>query len=169
MNSEILYNKVYEVLKNEDKEFSILSGQGIFYSPELYVAIIIGKIIKANEFLIFNQNVEWIREKDFKNGGPTDFAFQLGDKIVAFELKLRQTIHAYKADINKLKKLDSNFEKYFIALVDSFETDKENDPRITKLENHFPEIKRISKFKSFKTSQDRFKSQIMCTVCIWKV
>ena len=169
MNEEILYNTIYQTLEKEECEFTYLADQGIFFAPELYVATILGKEIKKHEIGIFNENAIWLRETGFENGGPTDFAFKLGNSYVAFELKLRQTVHTYKADIEKLRNLCQKFKKYFIALVDTWEKEKTNDDRIQQLEKDYPEIKRISPFKSFKTKQSRYKGEINCTVCVWKI
>jgi hypothetical protein len=168
MNAEFLYRIIFESLKKEDLELSNLTTQGIFYAPELYIAFVLGKKIKENEEDIFGEKIEWLRETDFKNGGISDFAFKTSDKSIVFELKLRDTKHAYRRDIEKLKKLDkTKFTGCFIAIVDSFETQKENDARIAALELQFPELKRASKIESFKTCQGRYKSQIYCTVAIW--
>lgn len=169
MNEKLLYDTIYKTLIEEDEEFTSLSDQGIFYAPELYIALLLGKEIKKMENKIFNSNVTWIRETDLGNGGPTDFAFKIEDSIIAFELKLRQTVHAYRSDVEKLKKLDQNHTKYFIALADSWERDQDNDGRIKALEKDYPEIRRISNFKSFETKQDRYVGAITCTVCVWKV
>jgi hypothetical protein len=46
MNEAILYQSISEVIQKEDREFTKLTGQGIFYCPELYVAVVMGKAIK---------------------------------------------------------------------------------------------------------------------------
>jgi len=168
MNNELLYLTIFATLENEDKELTKLTGQGIFFAPELHVAFILGKEIKKNDTEIFgHNNVEWLRETTFGDTGPSDFAFKADDKIHVFELKLRDTDKAYFEDIEKLKKLDNSFEKYFLALVDSWEKDKDKDPRIISLEKKYPELTRVSKIKGFSTNQDRYKSKICCTVGLW--
>ncbi len=170
MNDKLLYQTILKSLKLEDAELTDLSGQGIFYAPELYVAVVIGKAIKKLDKEIFGAPVKWIRETDFGNGGPTDFAFELGNSnIIAFELKLRQTVQSYKSDIEKLNKLDSSYAKYFIALVDSWEKDKGKDGRIDRLEEEHPEIKRVATFDGFPTAQERYAGEIRCNVCVWRV
>ena len=169
MNEEKLYTLIYNKLKEEDKEFTNLTREGIFFAPELYVAIVLGRIIKKNEWEIFGCETSWKREIDLKNGGPTDFVFKCDKETVVFELKLRQTIDAYKSDIEKLNRLSSGFKKYFIALVDTWAKDKENDERILKLEKEYPKLKRICNFQSFITEQNWYKNQIACTLCIWEV
>ena len=77
-----------------------------------------------------------MRETNFENGDPTDFAFKVNNLTYAFELKLRDNLYAYKADVEKLNLLGSKFQKYFLALVDTWQTEKENDSRITNLENN---------------------------------
>ena len=170
MNDRLLYNTILERIQEEDSDLASLTGKGIFYSPELYVAFIIGKEIKRNEIAIFGQKTEWIRETDFKNGGPTDFAFIMDKRTYAFELKLRDTFYSYSSDIEKLKKLDDSYEKFFIALVDSWESKKELDERILLLENKYPNgLERVNEFKTFKTLQDRYKGQVCCTLALWKL
>lgn len=170
MDHSSLYKTILSSIKKEDSDLASLTGRGIFYSPELYIAFIIGKEIKRNENSIFGQYVEWIRETDFGNGGPTDFAFKTEEKTYAFELKIRDTHHSYSSDIEKLKKLESSYEKYFVALVDSWESQKEKDSRILWLEDNYnKQLTKINSFKSFLTKQDRYKGNICCTLAIWKI
>jgi hypothetical protein len=170
MNEAILYQSISEVIQKEDREFTKLTGQGIFYCPELYVAVVMGKAIKSREKEIFGSKVEWIRERDFGNGGPTDFAFKTADTTYAFELKLRQTHHAYSQDIEKLKGLGPGYEKYFIALVDRWEKDTGRDNRIEMIEEQHSEIYRIhDPFTSFSTEQDWYKERIACVIGVWGI
>jgi len=167
MNNELLYQTIFETLEKEDTELTKLTDQGIFFAPELYVAFILGKEIKKNDTEIFGTSTEWIRETSFNNSGPSDFAFKTDNKTYIFELKLRDTDKAYFNDIEKLKKLDNGYVKYFLALVDSFEKDKDNDPRINALKNTYPELREVSPIKSFPTNQDRYTGKICCTVGLW--
>ena len=169
MDNELLYQTIFNRLLQEDKELSILTGKGIFYAPELYIAIIIGKEIKKNDKEIFGEESKWIRETDLGNGGPSDFVFMTKNNTYVFELKLRDTIHAYSSDVVKLKKLGTGFTKLFLALVDSWQTDQENDERIVALENKHQDLNRASNFVSFPTNQDRYKGQICCTVGLWEI
>ncbi|MDF0718371.1 hypothetical protein PY092_19610 [Muricauda sp. 334s03] len=92
MDSKKLYEIIYETVLEEDNELTNLTGKGIFYAPELYVAFILGKSIKKNEISIFNKEVSWVRETNLGNTGPTDFAFEVDEATFAFELKLRDNI-----------------------------------------------------------------------------
>jgi hypothetical protein len=170
MDNSLLYNTILKRIQDEDSDLTSLTGKGSFYSPELYVAFIIGKEIKRNEFAIFGQETKWLRETDFKNGGPTDFAFETDRGTYAFELKLRNTSQSYCSDIEKLKRLDNHYSKFFVALVDSWESEKELDNRILSIENKYDkELQRVNSFKSFPTMQDRYKGQICCTLGLWKL
>ncbi|MCM5661954.1 hypothetical protein [Galbibacter mesophilus] len=169
MDEQNLYNVIFQTLKKEDCELEELTNKGIFYSPELYIAFLLGKAIKQNEKIIFNKKSCWLRETDFNKIGPTDFAFKIDETIYAFELKLRSTIHSYKKDIEKLKRLDENYKKYFLALVDVFDASEENDFRILTLEKDHPELERVADFKSFKTKQDRYKKSVSCIIGLWKI
>lgn len=166
---DLLYQTIFDTLKKEDEELTTLTGQGIFYAPELYIAFVLGKEIKKNDTSIFGQSVEWIRETSFGNAGPSDFAFKTSKKTYVFELKLRDTIDAYCVDIEKLRKLDNDFAKYFLALVDSWDTDKAKDKRIISLERECPELTRVSSINSFSTKQNRYKGKICCTVGLWSL
>lgn len=55
MNNELLYNTILKVLQKEDRE---LTGTGIFYAPELYIAFITGKQIKEKEMKLFGKSVK---------------------------------------------------------------------------------------------------------------
>ncbi len=173
MNTQSLFNSIFATLEKEDQELSQLSDEGIFYAPELYIAILMGKAIKTNESEIFNAESKWIRETLFGNGGPTDFAFQVGNTKYVFELKLRDTVHSYINDVQKLKSMrdkeDIHYEKYFIALVDSYTRNNELDGRISSLEQHFPDLRRIA-IEDFASKQSRYtKRDIFCNVVLWKV
>ncbi len=169
MDEQNLYDIIFQTLAEEDAELKVLTGKGIFYSPELYIAFLLGKSIKKYEQVIFNRQSTWIRETDFNKNGPTDFAFKVDGTMYLFELKLRSTIHSYKADIEKLNRLDKNYKKYFLALIDAFDTEKENDYRLASLEKDHPELKRIAKFKNFKTNQDRYKKDVCCIIGLWEI
>jgi hypothetical protein len=170
MNTKILYNTISHRIEKEDLELTNLNGEGIFFAPELYIAFTIGKAIKSNEVSVFGERTEWHREIDFGNGGPTDFAFRTSEKIYAFELKIRDTYHSYYSDIEKLNKLDNKYEKFFISIVDSWESKKEKDNRILYVENKYPNVSRIVRnFKSFPTQQKRYEGNVCCTLAIWKL
>ena len=172
MNTQALFNCIFSKLRQEDQELTQLSGEGIFYAPELYVAIVMGKAIKSNETEIFNSESRWVRETSFGYGGPTDFAFHVGNTKYVFELKLRDTVHSYINDVQKLKSMsdkeDAHYEKYFIALVDSYTHKDEPDGRISSLEQHYPDLRRIA-IEDFETDQTRYEKQIYCNVVMWKV
>lgn len=169
MNEEFTYNLIFNLLQKEDAELTKLTNKGIFYAPELYIAFIIGKELKKNENQIFGENVEWQREISIGTVGPTDVAFVGNLKSYAIELKLRDTVDSYSADIKKLQGLPNNYVKYFIALIDSWDNDSENEFRITELEKEYPTINRISEFKTFVTEQERYKRLVCCNLAIWKI
>jgi hypothetical protein len=170
MNTKVLYNTIFSRIEKEDLDLTTLNGEGIFFAPELFIAFTIGKEIKRNEVSVFGERTQWHREIDFGNGGPTDFAFRTSEKIYAFELKIRDTYHSYCSDIEKLNKLDDNYEKFFIALVDSWESKKEKDNRILNVENKYPNLLRsVNDFKSFPTQQKRYDGNVCCTLAIWKL
>ena len=169
MNAKLLYNTIYNYIFQENEELFKLTDFGIFNAPELYIAFNIGKEIKKSEIQLFGNKTDWIRETNFGGGGPSDFIFQSLEKTYIFELKLRDTIHSYTADIEKLLRLDKKYEKYFMALVDAYERDNVNDGRIVELENRYDCIVRVSEFKSFYTKQERYKSDIHCVVGVWKI
>ncbi|KAB7530795.1 hypothetical protein F8C76_04665 [Flagellimonas olearia] len=170
MNYSLLYNTIHKIIEKEDSDLASLTGKGIFYAPELYLAFIVGKEIKREEASIFGHSTEWIRETNFGNGGPTDFAFKAGKRTYAFELKVRDNYHSYASDIEKLNQLDDNYDKFFVALVDSWESKKDLDERILSLENQFPgQLNRINDFRSFPTLQDRYKGKVCCTLAVWKI
>lgn len=172
MNKLDFYNLFYNRLLQEDRELTDLTGQGIFYAPELYIAFVLGKEIKKKEQLIFGQeDMRWIRETDIGAESPTDFAFVKEGKQFAFEMKLRSTYHAYGRDVDKLMTIE-NYDKYFIALADTYEDEKTNDGRLRTFEKEQAgKIKRIvDEFMSFNTEQTRYTSkQICCTLGIWQV
>ncbi len=174
MNEEKLYKCIYDILENESSEIEKLTGEGIFYAPELYIAFLLGKKIKINEFEIFNEETNWVREINLGNGGPTDLCIFTQNKFYAFEFKIRATIDSYSRDIEKLIKLknyhDKVIEKYFIALVDSFDSEDIKDERILDLEKRYPELKRVATFKNFKAIQKVFSSNpTYCKVAVWKI
>jgi hypothetical protein len=171
MDEELLYSTIYNRLAQEDKELTSLTEHGVFFAPELYLAFILGKEIKKYEMKIFGQQTEWIRETDFRNGGPTDFAFETktDKKTYVFEVKLRSKVESYSRDIEKLKKLDNSYSKYFLAIIDSWDTQRENDNRIVSIEKLHLDISRVSAFKGFPTIFKAFQGDIYCTIGLWKL
>tara|TARA_R110000868_G_scaffold114364_3_gene306567 strand:+ start:11047 stop:11220 length:174 start_codon:yes stop_codon:yes gene_type:complete len=57
MNENLLFDIVYEVLRNEEGKLALID-EGIFFSPELYLAFVLGKEIKINELVIFGEKVK---------------------------------------------------------------------------------------------------------------
>jgi hypothetical protein len=164
--------KIFETIKTTVKticdDLKDTNGTGIYFSPELYVAFCIGKEIARKKQTIFGaENVEWLREINLGNGGPSDIAFKTADTYTVIELKLRDNVHSYKADIEKLKKLPETTTKLFCVLLDSFSA--ENDERLKALETDYKEeINRIGHF-SFPTWNNWYKKQIFCNVNLYQV
>jgi len=168
MNEQILYDEIFKLLEKENTELEKLTGKGIFFAPELYIAFILGKKIKEKEQKIFGKQVEWLREVNFGNIGPTDLAFKTENEIYVFEIKLRETYFKYINDINKLNELDNNYKKYFLALVDTWESQLNDDKRIKKIEENSSSLQAIN-IKNFQTKQDRYDGNISCVVGLWRL
>jgi hypothetical protein len=173
MNNQLLYNLIFNCLEQENHELIELTEEGIFFAPELYIAFVLGKVIKKNfkDVFLSNNVVVWGRETVIeKSLGPIDIVFEIEEnKSVLMELKLRDTIHAYALDIEKLKAQPIAHTKYFIALVDGWESENIEDPRIIGLEERYSELNRIAEFKSFKTKNKRYVKPIICTVAVWSI
>ncbi len=174
INENELFESIYDFAADLDKELEDINRKGIFFAPELYVAFGMGKqIMKKKESIFTDAQIEWGREEDLKNGGPTDIIFRNiknTDKelLAVVELKLRDNYSAYKADIEKLLRLnDNSCKKYFCVLLDSFTT--ENDKRLIDLESEYQgKITRICN-KSFKTNQDWYKKQVYCVLNLYRI
>jgi len=174
INEQILFEIISENVQKLNCELEIVNETGIFFAPELFIAFLLGKEITKNQELIFNNNnIIWDREIDLGNGGPSDIVlYQLINnerKLGAvFEFKLRDTIDAYKADIEKLLRLERpGLNKYFCVLLDSFT--ESNDDRLVKLEKEYKEnLKRIGQ-TSFCTKQNWYKSQVYCVLNLYEV
>lgn len=77
MDVEFAYHKIFDFLENEDATINLLNPKaGIFFAPELYVVFQVGRLLKTHELKVFGENVEWLRETDLKNGGPSDLIFK---------------------------------------------------------------------------------------------
>lgn len=175
MLQKLLFKSIKDAILKEEEDLKNID-KGIFFAPELALAYLIGKSIFENRENIFNTSpdkVLWKREVNLKNGGPSDIIFEVLDNsgsvtYYVIEVKLRDTVHAYQRDINKLKALDGNHRKFFCALIDTF--DKENDPRIKTLEEENSEsVSRVDDFMIFKTNQDWYVKDIYCVVGFWEV
>jgi len=170
MNEDKLFKTImFEVLSIE-KDLDDL-GKGIFFAPELYIGFRISKSIYNNRATIFPKykEVEWQRELDLHNGGPSDIVFNLGNEQLIIELKMRNTYDSYEKDITKLMRLQNNGgikqHKYFCALVDAFK-DKE-DGRLQKLitEQNLKDNRHIS----FETKKYSYQSDIYCHLILLKI
>jgi hypothetical protein len=171
MNTKKLYRTIFKTIKKESKILEKLVKQGIFFAPELYIAFLIGKSLKKNDEKIFGEKVTWIRETTIKNSnGPVDFLFQGNKKQYIFELKLRDTSHYYKKDIEKLIRLkEENRQLFFLALVDAWDVTDKIDPRIIELNKLSPNLKPVQEFKSFPILQSRYSQDQKCTVALWEL
>ena len=168
MNSFNLFNSIKETVLKIDIELKQINNTGVYFAPELYITFCIGKDILQNQQSVFNTtNVEWLREINLGNGGPTDIIFKIGDKYTIIELKIGDNIHSYKRDVEKLKRLSINAEKFFCVLLDSF-TDT-NDNRLIELESQYGNI--ISKIAhyQFPTWNKFYKKQIFCNINLYLI
>lgn len=173
MDEILAYQKIFEYLKSEDDNLRDLKS-GIFFAPEIYIAFQIGKLSKINEQELFGQKINWHREYDLKNGGPSDIIFQKGNQdMIVFELKICNTYHSYIKDLEKLKRIDclsnenvrSNF---FIALIDVFEDCLPGD-RVDKISEYNNVEPVVTEFKRFKTTYSKYKRAVDCVLGMWKV
>ncbi len=174
MDVEFAYHKIFDFLENEDATINLLNPKaGIFFAPELYVVFQVGRLLKTHELKVFGENVEWLRETDLKNGGPSDLIFKnKNGELYVFEFKMRGTIHSYNRDIEKLIKLliiegHKIKRRFLIALVDVALEKIEKDLRIKTLN----ELKAIGyNFQSFETRQERYtRDKISCMLGMWEI
>jgi hypothetical protein len=129
--TDLLFETIKKTIIDIESDLNIVNKSGVFFAPELYVAFCIGKEVYKNRNIIFGTDkVEWIREANLGNGGPSDICFKVDNKNVVIELKLRSTSEAYESDIQKLSRLNTNDEKFFCVLVDKI---NDNDGRLINL------------------------------------
>jgi hypothetical protein len=174
IDQQRLFSLISTTILDLNTGLSKLNGTGVFFAPELYLAFSIGMEIMKQSHEVFKvPDVYWDRERDLKNGGPSDIVFEqktdTENKIISvIELKLRDTYDAYKADIVKLLRLNlPDCKRYFCVLLDSFT--QENDDRLRKLESEFPgNIKQIGQ-NSFKVNQNWYKKQVYCVLNLYEV
>lgn len=63
MDVVFTYNKIFDLLENEDASINLLNPKtGIFFAPELYIVFQVGRLLKTHEFKVFEEEVEWLRE-----------------------------------------------------------------------------------------------------------
>lgn len=176
MNSTLLFNTIKEaVLEIETNQIEI-HGKGVYFAPEQHIAFCIGQAIMKNRNVIFGEgvNVLWQREKKLGEkgqgkgyGAATDIIFIVDDKKIAIELKLRDTIDYYKADVEKLSKLPEDIEKYFCVLLDSYT--ENNDIRLINLESEFSGNVNVVGYHSFPTWNNWGNSNLFCNLNLYSV
>ena len=164
----ILFETVKSTINEIESNLKESNDTGIYFTPELYVAFCIGKDIAKHRVSIFGTNdIEWQREIDLGNGGPSDIIFRNKEQLTVIELKLRGTYDSYKADIEKLKRLKISSDKYFCVLLDSFTAN--NDERLLKLEQEFKEqLNKIGHY-SFPTWNNWYQRQIYCNLNLYQL
>lgn len=167
MNPQNLFNCIRETVLTIDTDLKATADKGIFFAPELYTAFSIGRDIKKNSESIFISPAEWLRETNFGCGGPTDIAFKVDNHHFFVEVKLRNNISAYKADIEKLRRLDNNSVKIFCVLLDSFTP--QNDSRITELEKQYSGSLHHIGHHSFPTWNDWYIKQVFCNLNLYSI
>lgn len=167
-------SKLFDTIKDSILQIELslkdFSNKGVYFAPELHLAFCIGQKIMENRTQIFgDERVEWLREINLGNGGPSDIIFKYLDtnKYKVIELKLRDNYDAYRKDIIKLLKLPENYSKYFCVLLDSFSTT--NDERLIRLESEFKgNIECIGHF-SFPTWNNWYEKGIHCNINLYSV
>jgi hypothetical protein len=168
-NDTILFSIIKKTIDDINKDLCETNDTGIYFAPELYVAFRLGQEIMRSRFKVFGtENVEWLREINLGNGGPSDIVFNTHDGMyIVIELKLRNNYDAYKADIEKLKKLPDNYCKYFCVLLDSFSDS--TDDRLIKLKKHYGDSLRGLGHHSFKTWNNWYSKQIFCHLKLYRI
>lgn len=165
-------SKLFEVISSEvrriDEELREYD-KGVFFVPELHLAFEIGKALYRSREEVFGAAaIEWLREINLGNGGPSDLIFRSGEELVVFEFKIGSTSHAYRKDIEKLQKLSTidSFKgyTYFVALIDRF-PDK-GDSRIDYLESLNGSHLLID---SFNVNYKTYKGSIDCILALYEV
>jgi hypothetical protein len=176
-------NVIIDVAKREDDELrSINHNKGIFDMPELAFAYQCGKSIMLNRHDVFGEDVpKWEREVDLGNGGPTDLIFRYpNNRTIAIEFKIRDTLHAYRRDINKLLKLDPTTHTCcFCSLIDVFTKhiktdgliDADKDGRYQETESTAgAKLLRLTNVTpNFPTQQTKYTDDISCVIGLWEV
>lgn len=162
----------FETIKKEvlsiDSDLNSINKTGIYFAPEHYIAFRLGRAIYLNREIIFGiKEIEWLREIKLGNGGPSDIVFKDTNVISVIELKLRKTYYSYKLDIEKLKRLDGNYNRYFCVLLDSFS--ENNDDRLRKLELEFKGLLFNIGHHSFKTWNNWYENQIFCNLNLYSI
>ena len=167
-----LAETILAVAREEDSALWRIAGEGIFHMPELAFAYQCGRAIMENSSRLFEgDRPVWVREEGLGNGGPTDLVFKFDDgNKIAIEFKLRDTSHAYIADIKKLSRLDDNNTlRLFCVLADVYEKDLSDDGRLNAVENCSGiDVEKICK-DVFLTKQHRYSSPIYCVSVVWSV
>ena len=168
MDSLRLFNSIKDTVFSIDKDLNQTNNTGIYFAPELYISFCIGKdILKRQEEIFNTTNVEWLREINLGNGGPTDIIFKVDNKYSIIELKIRDNIHSYKSDVDKLKRLKLNANKFFCVLVDTF-TDT-TDKRLINLENDYGNnIVKVGGV-SFQTWNNLYKKNVFCILNLYSI
>lgn len=167
INQESLFKTISEIAESLESELYLNYRKGIFFVPELHFAFEVGKAIfeKRNEIFGLEQ-IEWLRETNLGNGGPSDLVFKVGKEWAVFEFKISDTWKAYEKDIKKLQNLSEiegfKGKRYFVALVDAFPG--KQDGRMDYLKNlDMPWLGR----KSIEVNYSRYVQKINCElVCI---
>ena len=168
-NQEKLFNCILDTVLRIENNLKSINSKGIFFAPEMHLAFEVGKELFKKRIHIFGDNdIEWIREMNLGNGGPSDLILQSENDTYVFEFKISDTWNSYERDIAKLKALktsgNNSFHKFFIALVDHFPGKK--DGRLDFLEN--------SDFtclgsNSFSTKFSSYKSDVNCFLGVYQV
>lgn len=162
-----LFQTVKTTILTIDTELKSTNEKGIFFAPELYTAFCIGRDIYKDRLNIFGtHDIEWLREFNLGNGGPSDIVFKNTNYHVVLELKLRNTGYSYQADIEKLKKLPVTDEKFICVLIDKI-PDK-YDGRLDYLKSIYEnEIVNVGHY-SFPTWNNRYP-KIDCHLNLYKL
>ena len=118
------------------------------------------------------KNVQWLREINLGNGGPSDLVFEFDNKKIVIEFKASHnlTSAACHQDIKKLSILEGDSViRIFCALFDTFTKNLPDDGR----QKNVTEIKNINVKcifnKDFPTKQNKFNNEISCVVVVWLV
>lgn len=168
-NQEKLFTCILDTVLRIENDLKSVNSTGIFFAPELYLAFEVGKELYKKRIHIFGDNdIEWVRELNLGNGGPSDLILQSENDTYVFEFKIADKWNSYERDIAKLKALknsgNKSFYKFFVALVDHFPGKK--DGRLDFLENSGLTCLGSN---SFPTKFSSYKSDINCFLGLYQI
>ena len=172
---DILYNSICESVLREEEVLSKI-GRGVFLMQEIALVYSVARSLIDNSSSVFGSEISDLRTETNVKGrsGRVDLLIEIEDgRKLVFEFKTRSNAPNCLDDIEKLRKIDRGYEKYFCALV-QVDNEKPFENDTSRVLSSLPDVQSISEknivnFETNNYQRKKLEKNVGCLIGLWKI